>query len=137
VGWPVVATYVNTNATSIQNYFITFVQFAGLRLTFDVSSDALTTGGLMPPGYSHLCYRAQSDAHNEITLVNRSLDQITFWLTDDVGNLVTPAADWNLTLVFDVQDKDKACREATLLQQLVDLIKTGAWAGGHKRLREG
>jgi hypothetical protein len=95
--------------------------------------DGITAADIGVSGYSHLTYRALSDAHNEITLVNRSLDQITFWLTDDIGNLVTPAADWHITLVFDIMNKDTTTRESTLLQQLVDLVKSGA--GGLKRIR--
>lgn len=73
--------------------------------------------------FSYVIYKANGETYNQTTLVEPNIDFLTFWLTDELGQPVIPAADWFLTLTIDVVDEFNPLDTTALLKQQVDTLK--------------
>lgn len=81
------------------------------------------TPALSATDFSYITYKSNGETFNQTTLVEPNIDSLTFWLTDELGQPVIPAADWFLTITVDVVDEYNPQDTCVLLKQQIDTLK--------------
>lgn len=81
------------------------------------------TPALSAGDFSYITYKSNGETFNQTTLVEPNIDSLTFWLTDELGQPVIPAADWFLTITIDVVDDYNPQDTCVLLKQQIDTLK--------------
>lgn len=89
------------------------------------------------PGFSYVTYNTNGSEHASSTLMSRTLNTITFTLTDDQDKPVTPADHWFVTVVVTTAEpvQDAAKTQANASSKMVGLLDELVKQGGGKRAR--
>jgi hypothetical protein len=73
---------------------------------------------------SHITYRSQGEFHNEIVMLDRRIDHLSIWFTDEDGDPIYPTGQWTMTFLVEVVHRvDPIDTLVWLMRSLLDNAK--------------
>jgi hypothetical protein len=73
---------------------------------------------------SHITYRSSGESHNQIVMLDRRIDHLCIWFTDEDGDPIYPVGQWTMTFLVEVVHRvDPMETLVWLMRSLLDNAK--------------